>query len=78
MKRSSTLKLIAYPFLLASIVFAGLEYSNIITVGAAGACCTYGVDCPEAKGRGPVLRCCFPFQEAPCSPTKANYCRETC
>ena len=71
-------KLLVYPLILIAMIFATFEYANISIVGAAGSCCKYGVDCPEGKGREPILKCCFPWKEAPCSQTKPNYCRESC
>lgn len=73
------IKLMIYPLVLIAMIFAVFEYANISIVGATGNCCTYGIDC---KGEGtreqPTLRCCFPWQEAPCSESKRNYCRATC
>lgn len=76
-KKAVQIKFFAYPLILIVIVFAIFEYANITIVNAA-TCCKYGVDCPEGQGRVPILKCCFPWQEAPCSVAKPNYCRESC
>jgi len=78
-KKIIPMRVLFYIFTLFVLVFVGLEYYNINIVRASGSCCNFGVDCPEGKGRDPILKCCKPqFNEAPCSQAKPNYCRENC
>ncbi len=78
MRKRLNIKFAIYPLVLLVMIFATFEYTNIY-VCASGTCCEYGNQCPEGKGREPTLKCCRPASnEAPCSQSLPNYCRENC
>jgi len=68
-----------YVFVVFVMLVSTLEYANVKVWGASIACCQFGSDCPQGKGREPILRCCAPgLLEADCSQNKRYYCRESC
>lgn len=76
-KRTSMMVPFVFVLGLFSLAFAGLEYANVMAFGTSVTCCSFGQDCPQGKGREPILRCCSPgVLEAPCSQDKQYYCRE--
>jgi hypothetical protein len=70
-------KFVVYLISIFILAFSVLEYGNIKIVKASAPCCTFGVDC-NGKVKDKTLKCCLPINEADCSQSKKNYCREVC